>query len=101
MPGSDFSSVLNKVYNEAIHWRRNLFSIPVGEAGYQFVHELSRLFQPYTDCSSLEGITLKAAMLMPILLLQKPHFRSRSKDDARVLDRRLKAGLRATWTVYL
>ena len=96
VPGSDFSSVLNKVYDEAIHWRHNLFSVPVGKAGCRFVHELSRLFQSYVDCSSLEGIALNAATLMPILLLQKPHFRPRSKDDARVLDRWLKAGLRAT-----
>jgi len=63
--------VFNKVYDEAIHWGHNLFSVPVGKAGCQFVHELSRLFQSYADCSSLEGIALKAADS----LFQKPHFR--------------------------
>ena len=36
---------------------------------------------------------MKAAILMPILLLQKPHFKSRSRDDARVLERCLRSWL--------
>ena len=98
--GSDFSTMINSAYNEAIHWRRNLFSVPVGKAGCRFVQKLSRLFQSYADCSALEGIAFKAAMVMPILLLQKPHFKSRSKEDARVLERRFKCWLEVTRTVY-
>ena len=93
MSGSDFSTMINLAYNEAIHWRHNLFSVPVGKAGCRLVQELSRLFQSYSDCSALEGIAFKAAMLMPILLLQKPHFKSRSKEDARELERCLRCWL--------
>ena len=39
----------------------------VGKAGTQFVQELAPLFQPFADGSALEGIALKAAMLMPNL----------------------------------
>jgi len=63
--------------------------VPVGKAGNRFVQELARLFQSFADGSALEGIALKAAMLMPILLLQKTSFKSRSRDDGRVLGRRL------------
>ena len=42
---------------------------------------------------SCERPLLKVAMLMPILLLQKPHFKSRSRDDARVLERHLRSWL--------
>jgi len=52
----------------------------MGKTGCRFVPELSRLFQSYTtDCSALEGIALKAAMLMLILLLQN------DQEDARML----------------
>ena len=89
IPGSTFSTCVTCAYDEVVHWRRNLFSVPVGRAGTQFVHELARLFQSFADGSALEGVALKAAMLLPILLLQKPHFKSRSREDARVLERRL------------
>ena len=77
-----FLLVFFRAYDEAIHWRRNLFSVPVGRAGTQFVNELARLFQSFADGSALEGVALKAAMLLPILLFQKPHFKSRSREDA-------------------
>jgi len=64
------------------------------------VRELARLFQSFANCSALEGCALKAAMLMPILLLQKTQFKSRSKEDAWVLERRLKCWQRVIWTVY-
>ena len=85
----NISTCVTCAYDEVIHWRRNLFSVPVGRAGTRFVHELARLFQSFADGSALEGVALKAAMLLPILLLQKPHFKSRSREDARVLERRL------------
>ena len=70
--GSTFSTCVSCNYDEVIHWRRNMFSVPVGRAGTQFVHELARLLQSFADGLVLEGLALKAAMLLPILLLQKP-----------------------------
>ena len=64
----------------------------MGKADTHFVQELARLFQSFADCSALEEVAMKAAMLMPILLLQKPHFKSWSRDDARVLERRWLVG---------
>ena len=37
----------------------------------------------------MESIALRAAMLMPILLLQKPHARSKTKEHIKCLERRL------------
>ena len=47
------------------------------------------MFRAYADASALECIALKAAMIMPALLLQKPHPRLRAKDHTIHLDRRL------------
>ena len=73
-----------------MHWRRNLFKVPSGKAGKAFVRELTRLFQAYADGSSLESVALKAAMVMPALLLQKPHPRSKAKEHTLHLERHLR-----------
>ena len=61
-----------------------------GSAGKEFVIELSKLFDNYGSASALEDITLKAAMVMPALLLQRPHSNSKSRDHINSLHRRLK-----------
>ena len=47
------------------------------------------MFRAYADGSALEGIAMTAAMVMPALLLQKAHPRSKAKDDVLSLERRL------------
>ena len=71
--GMAFGRALNRVYDETVHWSRNLFKIPSGKAGKTFVRELSRLFRAFADRSALESVAMKAAMVMPALLLQKPN----------------------------
>ena len=71
----DFSHALEASYSEVVHWRLNSFKVPLGKAGKEFVHELSRLFLAFASASSMESIALKATIVLPILLLQKPHRR--------------------------
>ena len=68
--GIAFSSKVDKAYEEAVHWMCNLLEIPRGKAGTEFVRELSRLLDAYSDSTALEGIALKASMILPALLLQ-------------------------------
>ena len=91
--GNSFSSNLDQVYNEIVHWRRNIFPLPTGRAGKMFVSELARLFNAYYPGSSLEGIALKAVMSLPILILQKPFSKSKSSDHINCIERRLKLWL--------
>lgn len=81
---------INNAYDEVVHWRRNIFKILSGKAGKLFVRELARLFKAYAECSTLEGIALNAAMLLPILVLQKPHRNSKSKDHIKCIETRMK-----------
>ena len=96
--GGTFCCALNGVYNEIVHWKRNLFKIPTGKAGTALVQELSRtfrarelsrMFRAYADCSALESVAMKAAMEIPALLLQKPHPRFKAKDHVAHSERRL------------
>lgn len=91
--GKTLCESIDAAYNEAVHWRRNIFKVPSGKAGREFILELARLFRSYGLASSLECVAIKAAMLMPLLLLQKPSLTSKAKDHAQHLERRLKAWL--------
>ena len=64
--------------------------IPSGKAGKDYVKEQARLFSAYSDGTPMVQVALKAAMLMPLLLLQKPHPTSKTKDHARCLERRMR-----------
>ena len=88
--GADFACDINEIYSEAVHWRRNIFMIPSGKVGKDYVREQARLFSAYAEKSALERVSLKAALVMPLLLLQKPHPKSKTKEHAQCLERRLK-----------
>ena len=63
--------------------------LPTGNCGKQYIQELTRLINAWVDESSLKEISLKAIMVMPALLLQKPSRESKVKDHKEALTRRL------------
>ena len=65
-------------YEEAVHWERNVFTIPAGRVGKEFVRELARLFRAHVEKSQTEYFALAAAMILPHLILQNPHWGSKS-----------------------
>ncbi len=89
---SDFCGILEATYTEVIHWRKNCFTVPFGKAGKDFVDVLSNLYAAFASASALESVALKAATVLPILALQKPHRASKNKENSACLTRRL-----STW----
>jgi len=87
--GSEFCDRISAAYDQVVHWRNNFFMVPFGKVGTYFVTELSKLFQNYGTASAMECIALKAAMVMPPLLLQRPHQNFKSHDHVICLERRL------------
>ena len=77
--GESFCKLIEDAYSSVVHWRKNLFRIPLGGLGKEFMLELSRLFYEYASDSMLEDVALKAATTMPSLLLQCPHPHSKVK----------------------
>lgn len=72
-----------------MHWKINCFKVPYGKAGKSFVSELARFFKAIATGSALESIALKAATLLPILLLQKLTQKSKARAHITCLERRL------------
>ena len=89
MDGASFAQAIEEAYAEVVHWRRNIFSVPSGAEGKEFVREQARLFNACAESSALEPIAVRAVMTMPALLLQKPHRRSKARDHRDCLRRRL------------
>ena len=64
----------------------NLFLLPKGKTGKLFIDELTKLFNAWIDHLPLKKITMKAVMIMPSFLLQKPLKESKSKDHLKALE---------------
>jgi hypothetical protein len=89
MEATLYSDSLDDAYREIVGWRKNCFQLPQCNIAKQFVSELSRLFSAFAHQTSQESVALKATVVMPSLLLQKPFKSSKPKDHIACLERRL------------
>ena len=92
---SDTTTFTNSAYDEVVHWKLNLFEVPFGKVGKSksFVSELAKLFKALASRSAMESIAVKAAIVLSILLLQKPSSTSKAKEHSNCLDRCLRKWL--------
>ena len=87
----DIREKIDAIYDEIVVWRRNIFMLPSGAAGKQFVSETTKWIEYWNqDSLDFKNIALKVVMIMPALLLQKPTFKSTAKEHSKCLSRRLK-----------
>ena len=80
---------INRAYEEIVGWKRNLFRVPSGAIGKSFVCEFTSLFVSYNEAAGMEQIVLRAAMVMPALLLQRCGLRMKTSEMKRSLERRI------------
>ena len=80
---------ISAIYEKIVHWRKNLFMLPRGNAGKRYIDEITRLMGAWINDSPMKNIVFKAIMVMPNLLLQKPSKQSKAKDHLNALDRRI------------
>ena len=78
---------INGVYDEIVHFRRNIFNVPTGGAGKAFIEELT--FWIKHSNSDLNSVALRAFMVLPTVILQKPSATSKSKEHGAAIERRL------------
>ena len=97
-----FDENLSSIYEKIAYWKKNIFLLPTGywkknifllstgKGGRCFIDETTRLIDAWIRGSPLRNIALKAVMIIPSLLLQKPSKDSKAKDHTKALERRLK-----------
>ena len=54
--GEVFLSAVKNAYEEVMHWKPNLFSIPLGAVGKKLVVEMTRLVRAFAEQSALESV---------------------------------------------
>ena len=89
---SQLKEKLKIVYEDMVFYKRNLFLIPTGKAGKDFIKELTFWLKQLNNNTKLNGVAVLAFMVLPSLLLQKPSAKSKAKDHSAALARRL-----STW----
>ena len=80
----DVSQTINAIYEEIVHWRKNLFVLPSGAAGKSFVREMTHMIELWKNDTALKNISLKALMILPSLMLQKTRYPSKSKSTTNI-----------------
>ncbi len=81
-------SEINEAFDAVAHFRKNLFILPSGKTGKEYVEWKAKLFQAFAAGDSLEQIALKAQAIMEHLLLQEINGH-KSKQHKNTLERRL------------
>ena len=85
----DIELIINSTYDEIVRWRKNIFMLPLGATGKEFIRETTSLLNLWMSDALLSSIAWKAIMIMPSLLLQKPKYNSGSSEHSECLKRRL------------
>ena len=87
--GKIFVETINKTYEETMKWKKNMFQVPTGKCGKDFVKLLSEWMSNFNVGNCFQGIAMKVVMTLPNILLQKPSAKSKSRDHAKILEDRL------------
>ncbi len=87
--GNEITEAVNHAYQNITKWRRNLFLVPTGKIGREFIDEVAKTITLFTSGSQMESVALSMVMIMFPLLLQKPSRKSKSKDHSKYLTNRL------------
>ena len=80
---------IQAAYETVITWELNLFLVPRGRNGKEFIGELTRLLQLFNTRSPWESLGLHLAQVFVPLMLQKPSAKSKPKDHLKYLGNRI------------
>ena len=73
------SKNINAAYDEIIHWKKNIFDVPSGKSGKNFILDLAKWLEHYNTKGNYQNITVKVFMILPALL-QKSSKTSKAKE---------------------
>ena len=82
------STIIN-AYNEIILWKKNVFLVPYGKIGRDFIEQLTTHINQWNNKSDKQHIALKAFFVLLATGLQKPGLKSKAKDHKECLKNRL------------
>ena len=84
--------LLETMYGKIVKWAKNIFEVPRGPAGKEFILEATKIIHLFDENSIWEPIALHQLLIFFPLMLQKPSAKSKAKNHTRYLAKRLKMG---------
>ncbi len=84
------TSTIEDAYNEITKWRKNTFLVPYGKTGKDCIDMVTKHINDSNNGSDMQHISLKAALILLAVCLQKPSQNSKAKEHQECLARRLK-----------
>ena len=85
----EIKASVDRLYLEIIAWQKNMFLLPRGNVGKEFISELTRLINLFNRKTVWSDIALSLAHIFIPLMLQKPSIKSKAKNNAKYLAKRL------------
>ena len=80
---------VKSIYSKVLNWRKNIFPLPRGKCGNEFIKELTRLINLFTRNTEWKRLALSLVHIFIPLMLQKPNIKSKPRDHSRYLTTRL------------
>ena len=80
---------ISRTYNTITMWRKNVFLLPRGKAGTNLIKELTRLLYLFIDNTKWTRLGISLVHIFLPLMLQKPSSKSKARDHAKYLEKRL------------
>ena len=87
--GQQIQEKIEHIYNEIVKWKKNIFKLPRGKAGRDFISELTRLINLFNYNTAWKNHALSLVHIYVPMMLQKPSKRSKARDNAKYLSKRL------------
>ena len=84
-----YENDVNDAYEKMTVWKRNIFKLPKGHQGKDFINEMTKQVNLWNTKSPMRHLSLKCLMIMPNLLLQQTSYKSTASENKKTLDRRL------------
>ena len=86
---AEINQAVNRIYQEIVSWDKNLCFVPLGKVGKDFIRELTRLIELFTNHTRWKSVALSLVHIFIPLILQKPSMRSRAKENSQYISKRL------------
>ena len=80
---------IRQVYNVIVTWKKNIFQLPRGRLGKDFITELTRLINLFNFDTPWRSLALSKVHIFMPLMLQRPSAKSKARDNAKYLQKRL------------
>ena len=85
----EINNEIEKIHLKITTWKKNIFQVPKGKAGNSFIAECTNLLKQINDKTKWEPVAMNQLIIFMPLMLQKPSRRSKRKDHAKYLLKRL------------